>query len=100
MPPTLVERMAPNAASGGALGSDGLLYLMGHDLPEMYVLARPPMGPYLLHIATIAIDVEGQAFAFDDASPRHVCGISRPNRQIRCFRLPVVAVPAGALRFE
>ena len=30
------------AASGGALGSDGLLYLSGHDKPEVYVLAAPP----------------------------------------------------------
>ena len=99
LPPQLVERMAPQAASGGAIGPDGLLYLMGHDQPEMYVLARPPMGPYLVHIATIAIAAEGQAFDFDESRPGEVCAISRPNRDIRCFRLPAVNVPDGLLPF-
>lgn len=92
LPPALVERMAPQAASGGAIGPDGLLYMMGHDLPEMYVLARPARGPYLIHVATIAIDAEGQAFDFDESRPGEVCAISRPNRQIRCFRLPQVTL--------
>lgn len=100
LPPAIVERMAPQAASGGALGPDGLLYLTGHDRPEMYVLARPPMGPYLLHIATIAIDAEGQAFDFDESGDREACGISRRNGQIRCFKIPAVTLPGAALRFE
>lgn len=90
LPPQLVERMAPQAASGGAIGPDGLLYMMGHDRPEMYVLARPARGTYLIHVATIAIDAEGQAFDFDESRPGEVCAISRPTRQIRCFRLPPV----------
>lgn len=95
LPPALVERMAPQAASGGAIGPDGLLYLMGHDRPEMYVLARPTMGPYLIHVATIAIAAEGQAFDFDESRPGEVCAISRPNREIRCFRLPPVELDAA-----
>lgn len=100
LPPALVERMAPQAASGGAIGPDGLLYLMGHDRPEMYVLAKPPMGPYLIHIATIAIDAEGQAFDFVEGSAREMCAISRPKREIRCFRLPNVSLPPDLLRFR
>nr|WP_321440539.1 hypothetical protein [uncultured Hyphomonas sp.] len=100
LPLTLVERMAPQAASGGAIGPDGLLYMMGHDRPEMYVMARPPMGPYLVHIATISIDAEGQAFDFDESRPGEVCAISRPNREIRCFKLPAVSLPQGLLSFE
>lgn len=99
LPPAIVERMAPQAASGGAIGPDRLLYLMGHDRPEMYVLARPQMGPYLIHLATIAIDAEGQAFDFDESGGREVCAISRPNRQIRCFALPDVNVPENVLKF-
>lgn len=90
LPPTLVDLMAPQAASGGAIGPDGLMYLMGHDRPEMYVLARPIMGPYLIHVATIAIAAEGQAFDFDESRQGEVCAISRSNREIRCFRLPQV----------
>lgn len=100
LPDSVISRMQPYAASGGGLGPDGLLYLTGHDRPEMYVLALPSMGPKLVHIATIAIDVEGQAFAWDrSGSERIVYGISRPNREVRGFRLPEVTLPEGVRRF-
>jgi len=99
IPESVIARMQPHAASGGALGPDGLLYLTGHDRPEMYVLAAPQMGPKLVHIATIAIEVEGQAFAFDKSTQQRVVyGISRPNREVRAFRLPDVVLPNGLLR--
>lgn len=101
LPASIIARMAPQAASGGAIGPDGLLYVMGHDLPEMYVLARPAMGPTLIHVATIAIDAEGQAFDFDESRPGTVCAVSQPNRQIRCFKLPKVELTAPEeLRFR
>ncbi|MEM9751291.1 MAG: hypothetical protein AAF869_10110 [Pseudomonadota bacterium] len=96
MPESVTERMAPHAASGGALGGDGRLYLMGHDRPEMYVLEFPEMGPALRHVATIAIDAEGQAFAFDRSrssragAPQTIAAISRKARQVRLFELPAV----------
>lgn len=99
IPETVIARMQPHAASGGAIGPDGLLYLTGHDRPEMYVLAAPKMGPKLVHIATIDIDIEGQAFAWDKSSDeRVVWGISRPNREVRAFRLPVINLPEGYSR--
>lgn len=98
IPQSVISRMDPMAASGGALGSDGLLYLTGHDRPEVYVLAAPTMGPKLVHIATIEIDLEGQAFSWDRSGPeRIVYGISRPNREVRSFRLPEVSIPDGVL---
>jgi hypothetical protein len=98
MPDSVISRMDPMAASGGALGSDGLLYLTGHDRPEMYVLGAPTMGPKLVHIATIEIDLEGQAFSWDrTATERIVYGISRPEREVRSFRLPAVSLPDGVL---
>lgn len=100
IPESVLSRMQPHAASGGGLGPDGLLYLTGHDRSEMYVLAAPALGPALVHIATIAIDVEGQAFAWDKSSPeRVVYGISRPNREVRGFRVPEVNLPEGLRRF-
>jgi hypothetical protein len=99
IPETAIARMQPYAASGGALGADGLLYLTGHDRPEMYVMAAPSMGPKLVHIATITIDVEGQAFTWDkSSSERIVYGISRPNREVRAFRIPPVQIPEGVFR--
>ena len=97
IPESALRRMQPHAASGGAIGDDGLLYLLGHDRPEMYVLAAPAMGPKLIHIATIEIDIEGQAFAWDPSNERVVFGISRPNREVRSFRIPAIGLPQGTL---
>jgi hypothetical protein len=97
IPASVIQRMKPMAASGGAIGPDGLLYLSGHDRPELYVLAAPTMGPKLVHIATIEIDAEGQAFAFDKSTEdRIVYAISRPAQQVRSFRLPQIELPEGA----
>lgn len=98
IPESVIARMQPYAASGGAIGPDGLLYLTGHDRPEMYVLAAPAMGPKLVHIATISIDVEGQAFAWDKSEERVVVGISRPNSEVRAFTVPEVQLPGGLKR--
>jgi hypothetical protein len=87
-PAPVVERMAPDAASGGAIGPDGLLYILGHDRAEMYVLARPSMGPTLLHVATIDLQAAGQAFSF--AEGRTVLTIDRKIGAVRVIELPAV----------
>lgn len=100
IPPAIRKRMAPQAASGGAIGADGLLYLFGHTLPEMYVLARPAMGAELVHVATIDLDAGGQAFAFDPLDARRIFAIDRATGQVRVFRLPEVGpLPADARLF-
>tara|TARA_B100000678_G_scaffold276205_1_gene268811 strand:+ start:6846 stop:8678 length:1833 start_codon:yes stop_codon:yes gene_type:complete len=101
IPPAIRKRMAPQAASGGAIGPDGLLYLFGHTLPELYVLAKPSMGPELIHVATIDIDAAGQAFAFDPLDDRRIFAIDRPTGEVRVFRLPeITALPEDARLFE
>jgi hypothetical protein len=101
LPESVRTRMAPHAASGGGIGPDGYLYLLGHDRPEMYVLAKPSMGPVLLHIATIAIDVEGQAFAWDKSASRTLYAINRPTGSVRVFAIPQVTTSnADARRFN
>lgn len=89
-PKPVVDRMAPHAASGGAVGPDGLLYVLGHDRPEMYVLARPAMGPTLIHVATIDIEAEGQAFAF--AEGRTIFAIDRRRGRVMQIEMPVVPI--------
>ena len=89
-PKPVVERMAPYAASGGAIGPDGLLYILGHDRPEMYVLATPAMGPALIHIATIDLEAEGQAFAF--AEGRTIYAIDRRKGAVREISLPEIDI--------
>ena len=83
IPESAIARMAPYAASGGALGPDGLLYMLGHDRPEMYVMARPVMGPTLIHVATIALDAPGQAFSFVPGTARQVFAIDRKQGLVR-----------------
>lgn len=101
-PASVLERMAPHAASGGAIGPDGYLYLLGHDRPEMYVVARPPMGPTLIHVATIDLEAEGQAFSWAQDGSRTVFAIDRPKKMVRLIELPAVepADPAVSLTFR
>jgi hypothetical protein len=101
-PPSALDRMAPYAASGGAIGPDGWLYLLGHDRPEMYVVARPPMGPTLIHLATIDLEAEGQAFSWAQDGSRAVFTIDRRKGLVRILQLPAVvpADPALSLRFR
>jgi hypothetical protein len=93
-PQPIVERMAQYAASGGAIGPDGLLYVLGHDRPEMYVLARPSMGPTLIHVATIDVEAEGQAFSFSKTDPRSIFAIDRRGHRVLEIALPEVSLAA------
>ncbi len=92
-PPSVMAPMAPYAASGGAIGPDGWLYLLGHDKPELYVLARPTMGPTMIHVATIALEAEGQAFAWAPDDSRTIFTIDRRRRLVRQIQIPAVPTP-------
>ena len=100
-PASVVERMAPDAASGGAIGSDGLLYVLGHDRPEMYVLARPSMGPTLIHVATIDVEAEGQAFSWAKRG-RSIFAIDRRGKRVMEIGAPEVDLAGfpDARRFD
>jgi hypothetical protein len=93
-PQSVIDRMAPYAASGGAIGPDGWLYLLGHDRLEMYVVARPSMGPTMIHLATIELEAEGQAFCWAQNPSRRILTIDRRKKLVRTIELP--AVDAGA----
>ena len=100
LPPSTLERMAPYASSGGAIGPDGWLYLLGHDRPEMYVVGRPPMGPVLSHIATVSLEAEGQAFSWAK-SGRTIFAIDRRQRLVRTIEIPAVKpLDSSARRFR
>lgn len=91
LPDAVLDRLAPHSTSGGGVGPDGLLYLTGHDREEMYILAFPEQGPKLEHVATVDIGLQGQAFAWDRTTgERIVWGISRPNQEVRAFRIPEI----------
>lgn len=64
-PQNLLERFSPMSNSGGAWGRDGLLYITGHDHPEVYVLRLPTSGYTLDYIKTIPLPIAGQGIALD-----------------------------------
>ncbi len=88
LPDSLLQRLPPNSISGGSFGPDGLLYLTGHDAPELYVVRIPTQGPILEHVATIPAPLDGQAWAWDRTAPRTIYGITR-----RAGEVVVMAVP-------
>ena len=98
LPESALERMAPYASSGGAIGPDGWLYLLGHDRPELYVVGRPTMGPVLVHIATIAIEAEGQAFSWAKNGQRVIYTIDRRKHLVRTIEIPPVVVKDASVR--
>lgn len=73
LPADLLARIANRgySASGGAFGPGGLLYVTGHDNPELYALEFPEGASTLKWVATVAIPAEGQAFGWD---PREAGG--------------------------
>lgn len=99
-PDTVLDLFRPHAASGGALGPDGLLYVMGHDRPELYVLAQPTMGPTLVHVATIDIEAKGQAFSWAPGIERVIFAQNRSSQEVIEIQVPDVGpLPEGARRF-
>lgn len=89
-PDDVLDRFAPRSASGGAWGKDGLLYVTGHDRPELYALRVPDGGGVLAHVATIAIPTDGQAIGWDAAVPRLLWSIERGTHEIVASHIPEV----------
>lgn len=87
-PGSVLDRFAPKSTSGGAWGTDGLLYVTGHDRPELYVLRLPQNGAVLTHVATIATPTGGQAIAWDPADARMLWSIERKSSDLVASRVP------------
>lgn len=89
-PEDVLERFAPYSSSGGAWGDDGLLYVTGHDRPELYALRLPQAGSRLEHVATLAIPTDGQAIAWDRSEKRLLWSIARKGREVVASRVPAL----------
>lgn len=87
-PPSVLARFAPYSTSGGAWGEDGLLYVTGHDRPELYVLRAPREGDLLEHVATIATPTGGQAIGWDKQDRRLLWSIERKRTELVASRVP------------
>lgn len=85
LPADLLARIGGRgySASGGAFGPGGLLYLTGHDNPELYALEFPTEGGSSLKwVATVPITAEGQAFGWDPKEPGVLLTIGRKVKEV------------------
>jgi hypothetical protein len=91
-PPQVVATWGDSACSGGDWGDDGLLYVTGHDAPELYVLRLPRQGVTLEYVTTIDVPFEGQGWAWDRSTrgQRVIYGIRRVHHQIVAARIPAL----------
>ena len=87
LPASILERIAPMSISGGGWGPDGRLYLSGHDLPELYVVAIPDGGGVLDHVETWGMEAQGQAIDWDESEPGMLYGITRSTRELLAMRV-------------
>ncbi len=89
-PPQVVATWGSSACSGGDWGDDGLLYVTGHDTPELYVLRLPRQGVALEYVTTIDVPFEGQGWAWDRSvkGERIIYGISRARQEVVAARIP------------
>jgi hypothetical protein len=92
-PDSVLARFAPMSCSGGSWGDDGLLYVTGHDRPELYALRLPEAGTVLEHVATIPLPTGGQAIAWDRSARRTLWSLDRQTRNVVASRIPVVRLP-------
>ncbi|MES2605467.1 MAG: hypothetical protein V4603_11055 [Pseudomonadota bacterium] len=91
-PPQVVATWADSSCSGGDWGDDGLLYVTGHDDPQLHVLRLPKQGVTLEYVTTIEVPFEGQSWAWDRSQERVIYGISRARQEVIAARIPAVPV--------
>ncbi len=93
-PEEVVERMAPRSSSGGAWNRDGLLYVTGHDRPELYAIRLPQAGSRLELVAIVPTVTGGQAVDWDADDPRLLWSIDRQSLEIVASRIPPIDTPS------
>lgn len=92
-PADVLTRAEPMSISGaswgpGLPGHPGpLLWCTGHDHKEVYALRLPRAGTRLERVATLPIEAEGQAIAWDTAEPDLLWMIIRSRREVVAMRL-------------
>jgi len=86
-PAEVVERFDVMSNSGGTWGSDGRLYITGHDEGVVFVMALPESGSVLTLERELPITAEGQGIAWDRAEPGTIYSILRSSREVVQSRL-------------
>jgi len=92
LPKEILDRMRPMSNSGGSWGSDGLLYLTGHDHGELYVMEIPQAGSVLHWAATVEVPImEGQGIAWDRTSDESIIwAIYKQDRRVLKVSMPEI----------
>ena len=95
-PDAMLEGFSPMSNSGGSFGSDGWLYITGHDASEVYVIGLPSAGSIVTWVATIsAPEIAGQGIAWDRSNGtgagemRTLYGISRESSEVVEMNAPL-----------
>lgn len=89
-PPPVLERFLPGANSGGSWGPDGLLYVTGHDNPELYAMRLPAFGSELKLEGIVPVDNLGQGIAWDRSDSGVLYTIKRSERTVGTHRLSTI----------
>lgn len=95
LPEALLPRLRPMSNSGGSWGSDGYLYLTGHDHPEIYVMTIPETGQTLRWETTVIVEgFDGQGIAWDRNDAASILwGISRDTKAVWQLNMPELSLP-------
>lgn len=81
-PENMLEKFGSKSNSGGSWGTDGKLYISGHDRAELYVVKLPRSGSVLQHITTLPIENEGQGIAWDRSEENIIYTTKRSSREV------------------
>lgn len=87
LPEKVLERFDGKSNSGGSWGPDGLLYLSGHDRPELYAMQLPEKGSVLELVEIIPATSEGQGIAWDRSESGVIYTITRSKRKVNVLKL-------------
>ena len=92
-PPEVLARFATpdnpgRSNSGGSFGPDGLLYVSGHDRPEVYAMDLPQAGSLLVWKKLIQVATPGQGIAWDRSRPGVLLGVDRDRNEVVTYEVP------------
>lgn len=81
-PDEVLKKFGEMSNSGGSWGPDGLLYITGHDAPELYVMKIPEQGSILELVDIVPINCTGQGIAWDRSDPGSIFTIRKADHKV------------------
>lgn len=81
-PNEVLKKFGEMSNSGGSWGPDGLLYITGHDAPELYVMKIPEQGSILELVDIVPINCTGQGIAWDRSDPGLIFTIRKADHKV------------------